>query len=435
MATTRSRAFALAAALALSPGLPPQAQDNPDAAADAPPAQPFRAAPEEFEAGLAALREQDYDAAHTTFLVLAAQGDAAAQYQLASLYHRGLGSDTDPWNRRGGAASDSFGPGADLAAAARWYEEAARQGHAAAQYALGNMHLMGEGVEQDDGKAARWHEKAAAQGHAAARLNLAKLQQIGKLKTAAELQAEAQQTASEETSDAPALTAADQAAAPPEPQQAVAAKTRQAKKKRGFFKRLLGRDKPEAAPSPAQSATVAAAPAPASAPAPATTPAPKPASGQAGAVSNHALGLAYALGDGVEQDPAKAFEHFVMAAKAGYAPAQYRAGLARAYGEGVDKDLARAVEWYEKAALQGHAIARRNLGLIYQSGGPGVAQDASLALAWFELLASAGENQIDIHRRDALRQSMAPAAIEEAERLKAQLQERLADATAATPPS
>ena len=426
MATTRHRAFVLAAALALSlAALPAQAQDDPDAA----PAQPFRAAPEEFEAGLAALREQDYDAAHTTFLVLAAQGDAEAQYQLASLYHRGLGDDTDPWNRRGGAASGSLGQGADLAAAARWYEEAAGQGHAAAQYALGNMHMMGEGVEQDDEKAAGWHEKAAAQGHAAARLNLAKLQQIGKLKTAAELREEAQQAALEETPDAPALTAADQAAAQPEPQQAAAAKTGKAKKKSGFFKRLLGRDKPEASPAPAQSATAAAAPAPAPAPV------PKPASGQAGAVSNHALGLAYALGDGVEQDPAKAFEHFVKAAQAGYAPAQYRAGLARAYGEGVDKDLARAVEWYEKAALQGHAIARRNLGLIYQSGGPGVAQDASLALAWFELLASADANQIDIHRRDSLRQSMAPDAIEEAERLKAQLQERLADATAATPPS
>lgn len=431
MGTTRHRAFVLTATLALSLNLPTQAQEDPDAAADGTPAQPFRAAPEELEAGLAALREQDYDAAHTTFLVLAAQGDAEAQYQLASLYHQGLGSDTDPWNRRDGAASDSLGQGADLVAAARWYEEAARQGHAAAQYALGNMHLMGEGVEQDDGTAARWHERAAAQGHAAARLNLAKLQQIGKLKTAAELQEEARQAALEETPDAPELAASDQAADQPEPQQAVAATTQKAKKKRGFFKRLLGRDKPEAAP--AQSATAAAAPA--ATPEPTPAPAPKPASGQAGAVSNHALGLAYALGDGVEQDPAKAFEHFVKAARAGYAPAQYRAGLARAYGEGVDKDLARAVEWYEKAALQGHAIARRNLGLIYQSGGPGVAQDASLALAWFELLASADANQIDIHRRDSLRQSMAPAAIEEAERLKAQLQERLADATAATPPS
>ena len=429
MATTRHRAFVLAVALALSLDLPAQAQEDPDAA----PAQPFRAAPEEFEAGLAALKERDYDVAHTTFLVLAAQGDAEAQYQLASLYHQGLGSDTDPWNRRGGAASDSLGQGADLAAAARWYEEAARQGHAGAQYALGNMRLMGEGVEQDDGEAARWHEKAAAQGHAAARLNLAKLQQIGKLKTAAELQEDARQAALEETPDAPALSATGQAAAQPEPQQAVAAKTRKAKKKSGFFKRLLGRDKPEA--PPAQSATAATAPAPTPTPEPEPAPASKQTSGQAGAVSNHALGLAYASGDGVEQDPAKAFEHFVKAAQAGYAPAQYRAGLARAYGEGVDKDLARAVEWYEKAALQGHAIARRNLGLIYQSGGPGVAQDPSLALAWFELLASADENQIDIHRRDSLRQSMTPAAIEEAERLKTQLQERLADATADAPSS
>ena len=56
--------------------------------------------------------------------------------------------------------------------AAQWYFEAARQGHAEAQYSLGILFLTGTGVVQDQKEAERWIRKAAEQGHADAGLYL-----------------------------------------------------------------------------------------------------------------------------------------------------------------------------------------------------------------------------------------------------------------------
>jgi len=56
--------------------------------------------------------------------------------------------------------------------AAQWYFEAARAGHADAQYSLGILFLTGSGVEQDDAEARRWIARASAQGHADARAYL-----------------------------------------------------------------------------------------------------------------------------------------------------------------------------------------------------------------------------------------------------------------------
>ena len=42
---------------------------------------------------------------------------------------------------------------------------AARQDHAAAQYALGKLYLMGEGVQQDTDTAYQWFTKACCGGH------------------------------------------------------------------------------------------------------------------------------------------------------------------------------------------------------------------------------------------------------------------------------
>ena len=88
----------------------------------------------------------------------ARQGLADAQYQLGNMYAYGLAevrAETDP-NRL----------------AAQWYFEAARQGHTDAQYSLGILFLTGSGVVQDPEEAARWINKAAAQGHADAALYL-----------------------------------------------------------------------------------------------------------------------------------------------------------------------------------------------------------------------------------------------------------------------
>ena len=50
--------------------------------------------------------------------------------------------------------------------AAQWYFEAARKGHADAQYSLGILFLTGSGVVQSNDEASKWIGRAAAQGHA-----------------------------------------------------------------------------------------------------------------------------------------------------------------------------------------------------------------------------------------------------------------------------
>ena len=48
--------------------------------------------------------------------------------------------------------------------AVEWYEKAAKQGYANAQFNLGVMYEHGNGVEQSDSLAMRWYGRAAAQG-------------------------------------------------------------------------------------------------------------------------------------------------------------------------------------------------------------------------------------------------------------------------------
>ncbi len=56
--------------------------------------------------------------------------------------------------------------------AARWYREAALQGHADAQYSLGLLYVTGEGVAKDSSEAMKWFRKAAEQGRANAQFAL-----------------------------------------------------------------------------------------------------------------------------------------------------------------------------------------------------------------------------------------------------------------------
>ena len=76
--------------------------------------------------------------------ILAEQGDAEAQYNLAYRY-RFVTQNHE--------------------LALEWYLKAARQGHAKAQYHLGYMYLHGSGVAQDYEKAFAWYLKAAEQGN------------------------------------------------------------------------------------------------------------------------------------------------------------------------------------------------------------------------------------------------------------------------------
>jgi len=89
-----------------------------------------------------------------SMLQRAADGNAAAQFEVGSMYAVGEGLPQD-YNE-----------------AAKWYTKAAEQGCASAQFALGSMCQDGNGVPQDYKEAIRWYTKAAEWGNAEAQCKL-----------------------------------------------------------------------------------------------------------------------------------------------------------------------------------------------------------------------------------------------------------------------
>ena len=82
------------------------------------------------------------------FNMAAEQGHADAQYRLGLKYSIGSGVVED---------------GVE---ALKWYHMAAEQGQVDAQYELGNAYSMGLDVSEDLSEARKWYRKAAEQGHA-----------------------------------------------------------------------------------------------------------------------------------------------------------------------------------------------------------------------------------------------------------------------------
>jgi TPR repeat protein len=137
---------------------------------------------------IAAVNRKDYPTAVRLLEPLARAGDPLAQSRLALLHYHGHGvRESDAlalmWFERAarqGLAEAQFHLGNMYAyglaslppevdanrLAAQWYFEAARQGHADAQYSLGILFLTGSGVSQDAAEARKWIGRAAAQGHA-----------------------------------------------------------------------------------------------------------------------------------------------------------------------------------------------------------------------------------------------------------------------------
>ncbi len=97
-----------------------------------------------FEEGKAAYNRGDYATALREWRPLAKQGDAEAQFVLGAMF--GLGD----------------GVPQDYAEAVKWYRKAAEQGHAKAQFFLGIMYKDGQGVPQDYAKAHMWFNLAAS---------------------------------------------------------------------------------------------------------------------------------------------------------------------------------------------------------------------------------------------------------------------------------
>ena len=109
---------------------------------------------QQFQQGLTAYEQSDYQTAFKLWLPMAEQGYAQAQGGLGMMYERGLGVKQDDFK------------------AVNWYRKAAEQGDADAQLNLGAMYAIGHGVKQDGVEAVKWFRKAAEQGNAKAQNGL-----------------------------------------------------------------------------------------------------------------------------------------------------------------------------------------------------------------------------------------------------------------------
>ena len=109
---------------------------------------------QQFQQGLTAYEQSDYQTAFKLWLPLAEQGNADAQVNLGQMYEKRLGVKQDYFE------------------AVKWYRKAAEQGDAKAQLNLGAMYAVGRGVKQDYVEAVKWYRKAAEQGYAKAQVIL-----------------------------------------------------------------------------------------------------------------------------------------------------------------------------------------------------------------------------------------------------------------------
>lgn len=99
-----------------------------------------------------AYQQGDYKTAIKGLTVLSSQGDTDALTHLGVIYHMGLGTEKD------------------LEKAFTYYEQAAKQNHAPAQYNLGLLYQSGLGTKQDYSTAYHYFTLAAKQEHHKAKL-------------------------------------------------------------------------------------------------------------------------------------------------------------------------------------------------------------------------------------------------------------------------
>jgi TPR repeat protein len=159
-------------------------------------------ADDDFQLGLKAYLDADYETALAFWRPIAQGGHATAQYCLGNMYYSGKGVKKDralatTWFRKaalqghpvaqlnlGNAYRWGEGVQQDLSEAARWWRKAADQGQPQAQFNLGTLYYFGRGVDRDQAGAAKWYRKSAANGYAPAVQFLHKLQTTGTLSPA-----------------------------------------------------------------------------------------------------------------------------------------------------------------------------------------------------------------------------------------------------------
>jgi TPR repeat protein len=290
-----------------------------------------------LQKGLAAYQAGRFEEAMALWRPLAESGNTEAQYDVGVLFALGQGVEADP------------------EVAANWYRRAASLGHAKAQFNLGVALLEGKGVEADVTEAARWLEKSAKQGYGPAELALGLLLLEGR-------------------------------GVPKDPiagagyvgQAAAQGDTRAMGVLGVLYRDGTGVEKDQDA---AARWVLDAA-----------------RGGDAKAVYQYAR--LEALRQGTDA-AANEVEIMHKAAEAGLAEAQYDYAAALCLGKEVSKDETACAGWLRKAAEQGHARSAYDLGVLCRDGG-GVKKDPAEAARWFRVAAEAGFPQAQYAYAQAL---------------------------------
>lgn len=113
----------------------------------------------------------DSDEAIKYYQKAAKFGHANSQYKLGQIFY-------DEAVLR--SVFDMGGDRESYLCAVRCFRNAAEQGHADAQFRLGELFLKGVFLSQSDEKAFTWFQKAAKQGHAGAQYNLGRMYLTGR---------------------------------------------------------------------------------------------------------------------------------------------------------------------------------------------------------------------------------------------------------------
>ncbi len=137
-----------------------------------------------FDEAQAAYERRDFDLAYRLLSDLAADSHPDAQNLLGVMYENSDGVALDfakaaSWYEKAARQGDAeaqfkYGEGVPRSEerAAYWYSKAAENGLLLAQYTLGLMYRQGRGVPKDDKLAAYWLPQVADRGFAVAQLNL-----------------------------------------------------------------------------------------------------------------------------------------------------------------------------------------------------------------------------------------------------------------------
>ncbi|WP_199611118.1 tetratricopeptide repeat protein [Flocculibacter collagenilyticus] len=146
---------------------------------------------EDFQTGLTAANEGEFDTAIALWEPLVEIGYGPALYEMGLLYENGFGltknatkafelyqraakiGDPDAQFALSLMYAQGSGTDKDANQAFYWVQRAAAQGLARAQFNLGVMYQNGEGTIQNDAKAVEWYQNAANKNYALAQYNLA----------------------------------------------------------------------------------------------------------------------------------------------------------------------------------------------------------------------------------------------------------------------